>query len=312
MGELPPPIVDARPVSLAEMGRPEGFVLTRSGQQSASLRYRVPTSTERDGKRFLRIELRARIELEGDHGEQGSAALTARTSDRTSLSIDFGPVRRQGRGFMSGWASTVLHGSFKGLSGNNRFAARTVDYARIQAATPGVHTLRFGLEETGGIKVRRVAVSPESRLYWTRQPPQALAVTSRVVPARPAAGSRFVLRFRVKNFGTTNSGPVSFAPIVPKEDRLPKGIPAIRDIGPGSEGTADMVIESSRLHQDSIETLASSRVGQAVATTTFRTYDEPVPSSANAGIELPKVLTITGALLAMTSLGWVVLRVGRR
>lgn len=264
---LPITLADQQPYPLTRLGGPEaGFVLTTANRRTPELRYRVPEHRSGDPRRWLKVVLRARVELAGDHGGRGFGAISLLTSNYSSATAEFGPVRDSNGAKKVRWTGAALHGGREVVTARQRFRIAFTNYARVQGSKPGVHTLAFRLRIDDGLRVRRVTIEPGSGLWLTRQPPQALAVAStKVIPSRPGVGQPFKIRFSIKNNGVIDSGPVSFDPLLPPAFKLRARLPQIKRIAPGRTDAADLDVVAESAGSYRIETLASSRVGQALA-----------------------------------------------
>lgn len=262
---IPVTIADQRPYPLTRLGHQGSYVLTPSNRHTPELRYRIPGRRPGEPRRWLKVVLRARVELDGDHGDQGFGAMSMLTDNRSSATAEFGPVRRAGGKKRVRWTGAALHGGREVVTSREQFRVAFSNYAREQGSGRGTHALAFRLRLDDGIRVRRVVVESGSSLILTQQPPQALEMSSATVrPPTPLVQRAFTVRFAVKNTGVVGSGPVSFDPLLPTGVTRQGSVPRISGIAPGQTRTADLTLVAGAVGAYRIETLASSKVGQAL------------------------------------------------
>lgn len=274
------PIDVPEPYGLARFGEPAGFVLTPAAPRSPVLRYRIPDRRGSE-RAWLKVRLRATVVTDGDHGTRGFGAVILATEGRASASAEFMPGRRDGRRVVR-WSEVALHHSEDHVTRSRRFKIELDNYARTQGTTPGVHTLSFALRLEGGIEVRKVVVHPDSGLELSRQPPQALAISSVVHPAVPRPDEPFTLRYTLRNSGIVPSGPVTLPALLPPSVSPAGPSPRIASVPAHGSRDAELRLRASEPGDYRIQTLARSEVGQALDEIDVHVADRAADSASAA------------------------------
>ncbi len=265
-----PVVVDSPQLyDLARFGRPAGIVLSDRRRTSPALQYTVPDAF--DG-RWLKVVLRVRLQLPGSR-MRGFAHVTAVTDGRVSASIEL-----EGRGRAVRWSAVGLHEARSGRTTSRSLRVSLANYARVQAGTPGKHSLRFRVKTFDGFRVRRVRIEPDSGLLVTRQPPQALKGTAALEPSRPRAGTSFVVRLAVTNTGVLPARDVRLRVLAQPGLQPREPLPAVPDLPPGGRADVALPVAAVAEGDQLLQVLTESDVGQDL-----REIEVPVDPAASSG-----------------------------
>src|SRR5215217_2626992 len=128
---------------LARFSRPAGIVLTDRRRASTALHYTVPEPFD---DRWLKVVLRVRVRLGGGR-QRGFAHVTAVTDGRVSASIEL-----EGRGRAVRWSAVGLHEARSGRVTSRSLGVSLANYVRVQAGTPGRHSLGFKVKTFDGFR----------------------------------------------------------------------------------------------------------------------------------------------------------------
>jgi len=191
------PTVALRPTPLARLDRGAHIVLTDKHPLSRTFTYRIG----RGGPPYSQIRFRFRIRIAAS--AQGFGYVNALTDDLASASAEF-KVQKDAKGKRSiFWDTVNTQGESDHTTQRATIGVDFGNYVRTQATRPGLHRLRFQLQEYQGFRVKDVGILPSTTLRRTASPPfPATMYVTQVDRRSPGLGKPFTVAVTLGNRGS--------------------------------------------------------------------------------------------------------------
>jgi hypothetical protein len=273
----PPVTIGPTGSTLTQLGAPP-IVLDSAHPKSPKLGYTImPGGTFP----YLRVLMKARVTIPVTC-KPGFGYVNMLTDAGASVSIEFEQRCRGGRRTLR-WNTVTTYGT-KLYSSHGRTASVTLrNYVRLPDAAPGIHGLRFTLQQYEGFRFSRVTVDPSTQLVPTAEPPYTLDAKLAPTAKRVKTHAPVKLTLTLRNTGSRVARHVGVEVLLDPSLR-PRNLKDFEshwaDIPPGGDTTRSLVVSAIKAGRSELQVAAQSSVGNALINRVLTAGNGVVASSA--------------------------------